>query len=342
MVDVSRVDASVELLGERLAFPVALAPAALQRLAHPEGELAAVRAAARFGAGYVLSVGASTSLEEVAEAGRGAVLWFQIYLWDARSWTERLLARAREAGYVALCVTVDSKAPGGRKYRDLRNGMASGPKIDLRSSLSAMRRPAWLRGYLTGPPIRAVHLGEDDRKLGISLFKTPSVIQRRMSPSATWEEISWLRRLWEGPLVVKGILNPDDADEAFRRGADAIVCSNHGGRVIDGVPPTLLALPRLAEVARRHGREVLFDGGIRTGGDLVKGLALGASAGLVTRPFWWGLAVGGQAGVEAVLEILRAELDSTLTMMGRRTPAELDGSGVEPLAQPFPAATGRS
>ncbi|TMC12777.1 MAG: alpha-hydroxy-acid oxidizing protein [Chloroflexi bacterium] len=336
LTDVSSLDPGLDLLGRRLEVPLLLGPSGMQRLVHPEGELAAVRAAARAGAGYVLSVGASRTLEEVADAGRGAVLWFQVYLWESRRWTEDLVRRARDAGYAALCVTVDSKAPGARKYRDLRNGLVAGPRIDLRSSLDAVRRPRWLAGYLLSPPIRAVHLVEDDR-LGVSLFRSPAVIQRRMSPAATWDEIGWLRRAWDGPLVVKGVLTPEDAREAFARGADAIICSNHGGRVLDGDPPTLLALPAVAEVAAAAGRTVLVDGGIRTGADVVRAIALGAAACLVARPFWWGLAAGGEAGVHAVLDILRRELVSTMTMLGRPTLGDVDGSAVERMPFPFPS-----
>jgi len=334
LTDVSSLDPGVDLLGRRLEVPLLLGPSGMQRLVHPEGELAAVRAAARIGAGYVLSVGASRTLEEVADAGRGAVLWFQVYLWESRQWTEDLVRRARDAGYAALCVTVDSKAPGARKYRDLRNGLVAGPRIDLRSSLDAVRRPRWLAGYLLSPPIRAVHLVEDDR-LGVSLFRSPAVIQRRMSPAATWDEIGWLRRAWDGPLVVKGVLTREDAREAFARGADAIICSNHGGRVLDGDPPTLLALPAVAEVADAAGRAVLVDGGIRTGADVVRAIALGAAACLVARPFWWGLAAGGEAGVHQVLDILRRELVSTMTMLGRPTLGDIDGSAVERMPFPF-------
>lgn len=338
LTDVSSRDLGTTVLGSRLRLPLLLGPSGMQRLAHREGELAAVRAAARQGAGYVLSVGASHTLEEVADAGRGAVLWFQVYLWETRDWTEVLIDRARAAGYHALCVTIDSKAPGARKYRDMRNGLSGGaPRIDLRSFLDTARRPRWLAGYLFGPPIMAAHLVDDNQRLGVSLFRSPTVIQRRMAPAATWDEVGWLRHAWSGPLVVKGILTAEDAREAFDRGADAVICSNHGGRVLDGDPPTLVALPRIVDVADRLGREVLIDGGIRTGADIVKAIALGARACLVARPFWWGLAVGGEAGVHQVLDLLGKELDSTMTMLGRASLQDLDPSALEPMPFPFPA-----
>jgi L-lactate dehydrogenase (cytochrome) len=338
LTDVSKRDLGTTLLGARLKIPLLLGPSGMQRLVHPDGELAAVRAAARLGAGYVLSVGASHTLEEVAEAGKGAVLWFQVYLWDSHDWTEVLLRRAKDAGYGTLCVTVDSKAPGSRKYRDIRNGLTTiPPRVDLRSSLDAARHPRWLAGYLLGKQIRAAHLVGDDRKIGVSLFKSPAIIQRRMDPRATWDEVRWLRGVWEGPLVVKGVLSADDARAAFDCGVDAVICSNHGGRVLDCDPATLVALPRIVEVAEAAGKQVLIDGGIRTGADMVRAIALGATACLVARPFWWGLAVGGESGVYQVVDILRRELDSTMIMLGRATVDDLDETAIERLPFPFSA-----
>ncbi|MEA2682314.1 MAG: hypothetical protein QOK05_642 [Chloroflexota bacterium] len=329
LTDVSKRDLGTMVLGRRVELPIMLGPSGMQRLVHPDGELAAVRAAARAGAAYVLSVGASRTLEEVADAGRGALLWFQIYLWDDRPWTKALLDRAGAAGYSALCVTIDSKSPGARKYRDMRNGLTQvPPRRDLRSTFDAARRLRWLRGYLLSPAIQAVHLTDDNSKIGVSLFRSPAVIQRRMDPSATWEELRWLRATWPGPLVVKGVLTPADAQEAFDCGADAIICSNHGGRILDGAPASLAALPRLVEVAERQGKEVYVDGGIRTGGDAVKAISLGARACLIARPLWWGLAVAGEAGVAQVLELLRAEMESVLVLMGRPNVADLDRSAV--------------
>ena len=324
LTDVSSLDLSTSVLGDRVALPLLLGPSGMQRLVCREGERAAVRAAASHGAGYVLSVGSSIPLEEVAAAGRGALLWFQVYLWDSRSWAEAILERAAGAGYRALCVTVDSKAPGGRKYRDLRNGL-SRPGLDARALAQALRHPRWLAGFLAGGRVRAAHLAESG---SVSLFRAPAVIQRRMAPSATWDEVAWLRRRWRGPLVVKGVLRAEDAARAFDEGADAVVCSNHGGRLLDGVPASLMALPAIVEVARRAGREVYLDGGIRTGGDVVKALALGARACLVARPLWWGLAVAGEAGARQVLDVLKKEMESTMTLIGRPAVADLDESAV--------------
>jgi L-lactate dehydrogenase (cytochrome) len=328
LTDVSGASTATTVLGTEVRLPVLLGPSGMQRLVARDGELAAVRAAARAGTGYVLSASASRSLEEVAEAAPDAVRWFQVFLWNTRDWVRELLQRARSAGYEVLCVTVDTKAPGGRKYRDLRHGL-SDPSIDLRAALDGVRHPRWLAGFFLGGRIRSAHLLDDAANRGVSLFRSPGVLQRRMDPAATWDEISWLRREWAGPLVVKGILTAEDAEQCFSRGADAVICSNHGGRVLDGGPAALAALPRIVEVAGRVGREVYLDGGVRTGGDVIKAIALGARACLIARPFWWGLAVGGEEGVIQVLELLRKEMHSTLTQLGRATVADVDRTAVE-------------
>jgi L-lactate dehydrogenase (cytochrome) len=338
LTDVSRRDAGTTVVGSRIDVPILLGPSGMQRLVCREGEISAARAAKRMGTVFVLSIGSSRTLEAVADAAPGANLWLQVYLWNTREWVEQVIRRAAAAGYRALCVTVDSKAPGGRKYRDLRNGILN-PRLSVRSALDAARHPAWVADFLLGPRIVGAHLQDDGgSQVKVSLFRSPAVIQRRMDPSATWDEIRWLRRVWQGPLIVKGILTPEDARLAIEHGADAIICSNHGGRVLDGDPPTLYALPRVAEVTARAGKEVLVDGGIRTGGDVAKALALGAKACLVARPYWWGLAVGGESGAVQVIDMLKRELESVMTQLGRPTVAEIDASAVEELPFSLPAA----
>jgi isopentenyl diphosphate isomerase/L-lactate dehydrogenase-like FMN-dependent dehydrogenase len=338
LTDVSRLDPSTTVLGRRVDVPILLGPAGMHRLVCREGELAAAKVAKRMGTAFVLSIGSSRTLEDVAAAAPGADLWLQVYLWNTREWVEQVIRRAEVAGYRALCVTVDSKAPGGRKYRDLRNGLLD-PRISVRSALDAARHPRWVADFLLGPRIVGAHLLDDGgSQVKVSLFRAPAVIQRRMDPSATWDEIAWLRRVWPGPLVVKGVLTAEDARRAFERGADAVICSNHGGRVLDGDPPTLYALPRVVEAAARAGKEVLVDGGIRTGGDVAKALALGARACLVARPYWWGLAVGGEEGAAQVIDMLKRELESTMTQLGRPRVEELDQSAVELLPFSLPPA----
>jgi L-lactate dehydrogenase (cytochrome) len=338
LTDVSHRDLGTTLLGSRIEVPILLGPSGMQRLVCREGEVSAARAAKRLGTVFVLSIGSSRTLEDVADAAPGANLWLQVYLWNTRAWVEQVIRRADEAGYRALCVTIDSKAPGGRKYRDMRNGILN-PRVSVGSALDAARHPAWVADFLLGPRIVGAHLQDDGgSQVKVSLFRSPAVIQRRMDPAATWDEITWLRRVWKGPLIVKGILTPEDTQLAIDHGADAIICSNHGGRVLDGDPPTLHALPRVVDVAARAGKQVLVDGGIRTGNDVAKALALGARACLVARPYWWGLAVGGESGAYQVIDMLKKELESTMTQLGRPTIAELDLSAVEQLPFALPAA----
>lgn len=338
LTDLSQRDLGTTVFGRRIELPVMLGPAGMHRLVAREGEVATARAARTAGTVFALSASSNRTIEEVAAAAPGAHLWFQLYLWDSRAWSEHLVRRAAAAGYEVLCVTVDTKAPGARKYRDLRNGLLD-PRVYARSALDAVRRPRWVANFLLGPRIRGVHLPSDGGKPAeVSLFKSPSVIARRMDPSATWDEIRWLRGIWQGPLVVKGVLTAEDATLAFEQGADGVICSNHGGRVLDGVAASLDALPRVVEAAARARKEVFIDGGIRTGGDVVKAIALGARACLIGRPYWWGLAVGGEHGAARVLEILRAEIDGALLRLGRRTIADLDRSVIERLPFLLPAA----
>jgi isopentenyl diphosphate isomerase/L-lactate dehydrogenase-like FMN-dependent dehydrogenase len=258
--------------------------------------------------------------------------WFQVFLWNSREWVQKLLHRAEDAGYDVLCVTVDTKSPGGRKYRDMRNGL-SDPRLDLRAAFDGVRHPRWLSNFVLGGKIQSAHLLDDANNKSVSLFRSPGVLQRRMDPTATWDEIAWLRSVWKGPFVVKGILTAEDAQQCFNHGADAVICSNHGGRVLDGGPSTLFALPRIVEVAEQAHKEVYIDGGIRTGGDVIKAIALGAQACLIARPFWWGLAVNGETGVMQILELLKKEMESTLTQLGRPALADVDRTTVEPFTQ---------
>jgi isopentenyl diphosphate isomerase/L-lactate dehydrogenase-like FMN-dependent dehydrogenase len=330
LTDVSHIDLGTTVLGTRVDLPILLGPSGTQRLVNTAGETAVARAAGRFHTIYVLTVGSSRTIEEVAAAGQGATLWLQLYLWRDRDWAQRLLDRARASNFEALCVTVDIKSPGGPKYRDMRNGVARMPEsLSVSTMLDSARHLRWLSHYMRGGPIRTVHILEEGK--GASVFRASKATWRRMDPGANWEEIRWLRRIWHGPLVVKGILTSEDAQLAFDSGADAVVCSNHGGRALDGNPATLHALPRVVEVAERMGKEVYMDGGIRTGGDAVKAIALGARACLIVRPFWWGLTLGGEAGVASILRMFKDELTSTMTLLGRPRLSDLDESCLEDL-----------
>jgi isopentenyl diphosphate isomerase/L-lactate dehydrogenase-like FMN-dependent dehydrogenase len=330
LTDVAKPTTEVSILGRPLALPVVCGPSGMQRLVSRRGEVDAVRAVAKAGGLYVLGVASSCSLEDVATAGHGARLWFQVHPMRDRQSMSHLLDRAAAAGYEALCITIDSKSPGGRKYRDMRHGMTTVPfRLSPRTTIDVLQHPRWLYGFLSGPPVRAVHLTDPaSGKRAASLFNTPVAMQTSMDPSATWDDMRWVRGQWRGPMIVKGVLTAEDARNAIAAGAEAIVCSNHGGRMLDGLPATMAALPRVVEAA--GSAEVYLDGGVRTGGDVVKALAVGAKACLVARPFWWGLAIGGEEGVRRVLEIYRAEILGTLAQIGRQSAKDLSRDDVEP------------
>ncbi len=307
LVDVSEVDLSVTLLGERLSMPVLLAPTAFQRLAHPEGEPASARAARAAGTLLVASTLSTTPIEEVAAAAPGP-LWFQLYVFRQREITRELVERAEAAGCTALCLTVTMPVQGNRE-RDTRTGFRLPPGLEM-ANFTGLRQA----------------LFPDATGSGLEAF-----IGREFDPTLTWDAVAWLRSITRLPIVIKGIVTPEDAALAVEHGVDAVIVSNHGGRQLDCAEPTLLALPRVAgAVAGRI--PVLMDGGVRRGTDVAKALALGARAVLVGRPALWGLAAGGQAGVERVLETLRGELGRTVALLGRTSAAALDGSAVTEIA----------
>ena len=313
LVDVAERDQSIEVLGLPVDVPVGLAPAGLARLVHNEGELAAARAAAKAGVIFCVSMASSYSLEEVAEAASDGIRWFQLYLWKDRDVVAGLVERARSAGYTALCLTVDVPVVGNRR-RDVHNGMSIPPKIRLAGALDAAVRPRWLYGLATGDRItfrNLLGLADGDGAVALGTYVNTQLI----NPSATWADLLWLRELWPGPLVVKGVLSPDDGRRAVDHGADGIMVSNHGGRQLDGAPSAISALTEMARVDL--GVPLFLDGGVRGGTDVVRAKAMGADMVFVGRPWFWGLAVAGEAGVAKMLDIYRSEIDRTLMLVGR-------------------------
>ncbi|HEX4668450.1 MAG TPA: alpha-hydroxy acid oxidase [Solirubrobacterales bacterium] len=324
LVDVSERDLATTILGSEAASPVLISSTGLNRLAHPEGELAVARAAAGEGSIFIVGVFSSYTIEEIRAASAGP-LWFQIYLWKDRGVTRDLVERARQAGYEALCLTVDVPVLGLRE-RDLRNGMTIPVKVSVRGALDVARRPRWLyRLARDSAPTFASMRGIEGAG-GDSGMPLISYVNRELfDPSQSWADLEWLRELWDGKLVVKGILHPDDARRATELGADGIMVSNHGGRQLDGVAGTVAALPRVVDAVGDRA-EVILDGGIRRGSDIVKALALGARGCGVGRPYWWGLAAGGEPGVRRVLEILNTETDRVMALVGKPRLADLDSS----------------
>ncbi len=300
LVDVSRRDLATSVLGQPVALPILVAPTAFQRLAHPEGELATVRAAGAAGTVMILSTLSTTAVEEVVAAASGPV-WFQLYVYRDRKATEGLVRRAEAAGCRALVLTVDAPLIG-RRERDVRNRFHLPPGLSAANLLP--------EGY-----------GEVQAAAGDSGLAV--YVSSLIDPSLSWRDIAWLRSLTELPLVLKGIVRADDAVRAAEAGAAAVVVSNHGGRQLDTAPATADVLPVVADALAGHPVEVLVDGGVRRGTDIVKALALGARAVLLGRPVLWGLAAGGEAGVASALGLLRAELDLTMALVGAPTIADI-------------------
>lgn len=308
LVDVSRIDSTAEILGQTISLPVLLAPTAFNRLAHRDGELAAARAAGVAGTIMVVSTLATWTLEEIAAASTGP-LWFQLYVYRDRALTAELVARATAAGYRALVLTVDSPVLG-RRERDARNRFALPRGLTIRNLESRRGRKAKATGWRIDSDF-------------------PTYVRTLFDPSLTWDAIGWLTSLTPLPIVVKGILTPEDAQRAVAAGASALIVSNHGGRQLDGVEPAAVVLPRIAQ-AIGGAVPLLADGGVRRGTDVLKALALGARAVLIGRPYLWGLAVGGTDGVRRVLELLRAELEVAMALAGRPTLASVDRTLVCP------------
>lgn len=323
LVGVAHRDLHVEVFANTVSMPVLLAPAGSTRLVHRDGEIAVAKAAARIGTIYVLSATSNFTLEEVAAAAPEAMLWFQIYLWQDKKLVADLVRRASEAGFLALCVTVDVPM-SGMKDRDMRNGLTIPPRLTVSNALDTCRRARWMRDFVLGPRITFKNLEPYGFDMGGGVMALGTLMQKRLhDPSSTWEDVRWVRSLWHGPLVVKGVLTKEAAEKAFAVGADGVICSNHGGRQLAGSPATIDVLPEIVDVGARLNKDVFIDGGVRRGYDVVKALALGAKACLIGRPYHWGLAVEGEQGVLRVLEIFEREIDNVLAQIGQPLAAEV-------------------
>jgi isopentenyl diphosphate isomerase/L-lactate dehydrogenase-like FMN-dependent dehydrogenase len=309
MVDVSKVETATSVLGEPIALPLLGAPMGLTGLLHPSGEVALARALHAAGSIYVLAAMASCPVEEVAGAA-GGPLWFQMYFWRDRGLVRELLRRARDAGMSVLVLTVDVPCAGGRD-RDRRNGFTVPPRVTLRALAGGAVHPRWSAGFLRRPRIWWGNLPDD----GLAAVAFHAQANRQFDPAATWDDVGWFREQWDGRLVVKGILRPEDARRAVGLGAEAVIVSNHGGRQLDGAPPAIRALPAVAEAVGGEA-EVYFDSGIRRGVDIVRALALGARACLAGRALAYGLGAAGEAGARRAVEILRDELRTALALTG--------------------------
>jgi L-lactate dehydrogenase (cytochrome) len=323
-VVVPACDLRARVLGHDLALPFLLAPVGYSRMMDPGGEVAAARAAGAAGTGYILSTISGHRLEDV-KAGSAGPVFFQLYLMGGRAASEAAIERARVAGYGALVVTIDTPVSGIRE-RDHRNGMkalVSGGLLEKLPFLpDVLAHPGWLLGFLRDGGIRPLPNVVIPGQGPMPLLDVNTALA---SSAVTWADFRWIRECWRGPIVVKGVLTADDARRAVDEGAAAIAVSNHGGRQLDGVPASLRALPEVVKAVTGQV-EIWMDGGVRRGPDIVKALCLGAQAVLCGRAYAYGLAAAGEAGVARAIEILRADLDRTLRLLGCASVAALDRS----------------
>ncbi len=325
-VAVANCSLCTRVLGFDLSLPFLLAPVGYSRLMHPGGEVAAARAAGRAGTAYILSTISGHALEDVKAGSKGPV-FYQLYLMGGRGAAEAAIERARVAGFSALVVTIDTPVSGIRE-RDFRNGMkeliSGGPLEKIPYLPQILSRPGWLFSFLRDGGVPALPNVVVPGKGRMPLIDVAAALAES---TVTWADLRWIRELWKGPIVVKGVLTDADARRSIDEGAAAISVSNHGGRQLDGVPPSLRALPEVVEAV--NGRiEVLMDGGIRRGTDIAKAICMGARAVLCGRAYAYGLAAAGEAGVDRAIDILRTDLERTLRLLGCPSVAELDRSYV--------------
>lgn len=313
--DVSDIDTSTTMLGERSAQPFAFAPTGFTRMMNHEGESAVVRVADRVGIPYALSTMGTTSIEDVAAAAPNARKWFQLYVWKDRDSGEDLVKRAASAGYEALMLTVDVPVAGAR-LRDVRNGFTIPPSLTAKTVLDAASHPAWWMNLLTTKPLTFASLSNWNGTVA-------ELLDKLFDPTMTVEDLAWLRSIWSGPLIVKGIQTADDARRVVDAGADAIVLSNHGGRQLDRAPTPLRILPEVSKAVGDKA-EVYLDTGIMSGADIVAALALGADACLVGRAYLYGLMAGGERGVQRAADILSTEIRRTMALLGVRQVSDLN------------------
>lgn len=319
--DVSSVDISSTLLGRTLPLPLVLAPTGFTRIVDPPGELAAARAAARKNVPYSLSTLSTRSIEEVAEVSEGPK-WFQVYVWKDRGLVKNMIERAAENGYEALCITADLAVPG-RRERDERRGFSLPPKLGWGMMLEGMAHPSWTWRFLRSEPIsfsNVVGLSEHDGSTAVELAE---LVKDQFDASLSWADIEWFRSIWPGPMIIKGIQSVSDARLAAEHGVEAIAVSNHGGRQLDGAPTPANLMEPIAE-ATGDSLEIIFDGGVRRGSDIIRALALGARAVMVGRPYLYGLGAGGEKGVEWVIDFFAEGMARSMALAGVRSVAEVE------------------
>jgi L-lactate dehydrogenase (cytochrome) len=320
LVDVGDRSTKTTILGEPVALPLALAPIGLCGMQHGDGEILACRAAQAAGIPFTLSTMSICSIEDVAEAV-GKPFWFQLYVMKDRGFIRALIERAAAAKCSALVLTVDLQILGQR-HRDIKNGMTVPPELRLGNLIDIATKPSWALSILRGKRkifgnIAGYIKGTEN------VNSLTQWISGQFDPGLNWKDVEWIKSLWPGKLILKGILDPDDARIAAKTGAAALVVSNHGGRQLDGAPSSITALPKIAD-AVGSDIEVLFDGGVRSGQDVFRALAFGARACLSGRAYIYGLGAAGEAGVARAIEIIKTELDVTMALTGCKNVGEID------------------
>ena len=313
------INLSVELFGTTLSLPIIVGPTGLAGLFWPDGERATARAAKQAGTIYSLSHGSVCRLEDLNDPALGP-RWMQVFIYKDRSFSIELTERAQASGYSALILTVDNQYLG-RRERDLVNGFSIPPRFNLTDVIAMAGKLAWLRRMI--PELPRITFGNYIREGQASDIKAlAGRMQSLLDPEMTWADVDLLRKIWKGPLIIKGLLHPEDGREAIKRGVDGIIVSNHGGRQLDGAIAGIDALPAMIDAAEQK-IPIMVDGGFRRGSDIVKALALGASACLIGRPHLWGVSVAGEEGVQHVLELYRQEITRTMGLLGVTRIADL-------------------
>jgi L-lactate dehydrogenase (cytochrome) len=324
---VSSVDPTSTLLGQPIAYPLVLAPTGFTRIADPQGELAVARAAERAGLPYTLSTLGTRSIEEVRAVSSGR-LWFQVYAWRDRGLVKEMIERAAAARYEALVLTVDT-AVLGRRERDVRHGFSLPPALDAATIIDGVRHPRWTLAFARSEPIRFANVAGREVGDGASPVNLADYINTQFEPGLSWADVDWLRSIWSGAIVLKGVQTTDDALLAAEAGINAIILSNHGGRQLDGAPATLRLVAPVADAVGDR-IEIICDGGVRRGSDIVKALAAGADAAMAGRAYLYGLGAAGEAGVQQVLEWFHADIVRVMSLLGAERIKDLNRSLIEP------------
>ena len=325
--DVSDIDISTEILGAPSSMPLIIAPTGFPRIAHPDGELATARSAARHDIPFSLSTMGTRSIEEVAAVSDGRN-WFQVYVWRDRELTKDMLARCKDSGFEALFITVDT-AVLGRRERDVRRGMSLPPKLGVDTFIEGALRPAWVVDFLRNEPIVFSNVAISTERLGnntedgSSAVSLATYINSQFDPKLSWDDVAWIRSQWDGPVILKGIQSVADAKIAAAEGIDAIALSNHGGRQLDASPAIIDLVAPVADAVSGQ-IEIYCDGGVRRGSDVVKAIALGANACMIGRPHLYALAAGGEAGVDHMLDFFHAGIEQTMALTGVNTIDAID------------------